>query len=97
MQVMSFIEPPQANVIEAILSHYGFWQSCSARAPPSVGDFVLKMDAAYSGNSRTMSLGSSQDAGLRRHDTFLESFCLFPSRIRQGTSFEADQVELCTR
>jgi hypothetical protein len=34
MQVVSFIEPPQADVIEAILKHCGLRQSRSPRAPP---------------------------------------------------------------
>ena len=33
MQVESFIEPPQADVIEEILKHCGLWQSWSPRAP----------------------------------------------------------------
>ena len=36
MQVVSFIEPPQADVIEAILKHCGLWQPSRSRAPPDV-------------------------------------------------------------
>ena len=51
MRVVSFIEPPQADVIEEILKHCGLWQSRSPRAPPDVHDLVLELDAAYSGSS----------------------------------------------
>jgi hypothetical protein len=58
MQVVSFIEPPQAVVIEEILSGHqsgamvgGLWQSRSPRAPPDADELVLELDAAYSGNS----------------------------------------------
>ena len=51
MKVVSFIEPPQADVIEAILTHCGLWQSRSPRAPPEVPDLVLELDPAYSGSS----------------------------------------------
>ena len=32
MKVVSFIEPPQVDVIEEILKHSGLWQSRSPRA-----------------------------------------------------------------
>jgi hypothetical protein len=51
MQVVSFIEPPQADVSEAILKHCDLWQSRSPRAPPDADELVLELDAAYSGNS----------------------------------------------
>ena len=51
MQVVSFIEPPQSDVIEAILSHCGLWPSRSPRAPPDADELVLELDAAYSGNA----------------------------------------------
>ena len=34
MQVVSFIQPPQEEVIEAILRHCGLWEEPAARAPP---------------------------------------------------------------
>ncbi len=34
MAVVAFIEPPQAEVIEKILSHCGLSRSSAARAPP---------------------------------------------------------------
>ena len=51
MKIVSFIEPPQADVIEAILKHCGLWQSRFARAPPEVDELVLELDSAYSGSS----------------------------------------------
>ena len=35
MKVVSFIEPPQADVIERILRHCRLWRSSAARAPPA--------------------------------------------------------------
>ena len=43
MQVVSFIEPPQADVIEKILKHCGLWQSRAARGPPEVDGLILSM------------------------------------------------------
>jgi hypothetical protein len=76
MKVVSFIEPPQADAIEAILTHCGLWQSRSARAPPDVGDFVLELDAAYSGSSLDSpnESDSSQELTYVDIDTFLASF-----------------------
>lgn len=51
MQVVSFIEPPQADVIEAILRHCGLWQSRSKLLPPEVHDLVLELDADCCDNS----------------------------------------------
>ena len=48
---MSFLEPPQADVIEEILKHCGLWQSWSPRAPPKVDELVLEVDAACSSRS----------------------------------------------
>ena len=35
MEVVAFIEPPQADVIKRILRHCGLWRSSAARAPPA--------------------------------------------------------------
>ena len=51
MKVVSFIEPPQADVIEEILQHCGLWQSSTPRAPHDVDRLVLELDAAYSASS----------------------------------------------
>ena len=51
MKVISFIEPPQRDVIEKILHGHqsaamvgGLWQSSSARAPPSVYGLVHELE-----------------------------------------------------
>ena len=76
MQVVSFIEPPQAGVIEEILKHCGLWQSRSARAPPEVDELVLELDTAYSGSSIDSPdpADQSQELTYVDIDTFLESF-----------------------
>ena len=51
MKVVSFIEPPQAEVIEAILKHCGLWPSSSPRAPPAVAELVLELDAGFADSS----------------------------------------------
>ena len=76
MQVVSFIEPPQADVIEEILKHCSLWQSRSPRAPPEVDELVLQLDAAYSGSSIDSPdpADPSQELTYVAIDTFLESF-----------------------
>ena len=76
MKVVSFIEPPQADVIEAILKHCGLWQSRAPRAPPDVAGLVLELDAAYSGSSIDSSdqTDESQELTYVDIDTFLASF-----------------------
>jgi hypothetical protein len=39
------------DVIEAILTHCGLWESRSDRAPPEVDELVPELDAACAGNS----------------------------------------------
>jgi|GEM_PF-5099713 len=57
MKVISFIEPPQADVIDAILKRCGLWDARSPRGPPDeppdVHELVFELDAA-----------SSKDRGL---------------------------------
>ena len=76
MQVVSFIEPPQADVIEQILKHCGLWQSATPRAPPGVDDLVLELDAAFAGNSVDSGNPTepSQELTCVDIDTFLENF-----------------------
>ena len=76
MKVVSFIEPPQADVSEAILNHCGLWQSRSPRAPPEVDELVLQLDAACSGSSidSPAPADQSQELSYVDIDTFLESF-----------------------
>ena len=76
MKVVSFIEPPQADVIEEILQHCGLWQSSTPRAPPDVDGLVLELDAAYSASSNDSSdqVDRSQELTYVDIDTFLASF-----------------------
>jgi len=76
MKVVAFIEPPQPDVIEAILKHCGLWQSRSARAPPELDELVLELDAAYSGSliDSPEQADQSQELTYVDIDTFLESF-----------------------
>jgi len=76
MKVVSFIEPPQADVIEDILHHCGLWQSSTPRAPPDADGLVLELDAAYSDSSISSSdqAAPSQELTYVDIDTFLSSF-----------------------
>ena len=76
MKVVSFIEPPQAEVIEAILKHCGLWQASAPRAPPDVEDLVLELDAAFA-DSSLESLDQADEPQELTYvdiDTFLGSF-----------------------
>lgn len=76
MQVVSFIEPPQADVIEEILKHCDLWESRSARAPPNVGELVLELDVAFADSPLESpdQADQSQELTYVDIDTFLESF-----------------------
>mgnify|MGYP003309616831 CR=1 FL=1 len=76
MKVVSFIEPPQGDVIEKILQHCGLWPSSSPRAPPEVDELVLELDAAFGERSleSPYQADESQDLTYVDIDTFLESF-----------------------
>ena len=76
MQVVSFIEPPQSDVIEDILKHCGLWQSRSLRAPPAADELVLELDAAYSGNAidAPNEADESHELTYVDIDTFLANF-----------------------
>ena len=69
MKVVTFLEPPQAEVIEKILRHCGLWQSSTPRAPPEVDGLVLELDAAHSDSSS----GSSDQADEPQDLTYLDS------------------------
>ena len=76
MQVVSFIEPPQADVIEELFKHCRLWPSRSPRAPPEVDELVLQLAAAYSGSpiDSPDPADQSQELTYVDIDTFLESF-----------------------
>ena len=44
MKVVSFIDPPQEEIIEKILKHCGLWQEPSERAPPGIDGFIEDPD-----------------------------------------------------
>ena len=76
MKVVSFIEPPQSDVIEEVLKHCGLWQASSPRGPPGLDGLVLELDAAYSASSIDSSdqADESQELTYVAIDTFLENF-----------------------
>ena len=76
MKVVAFIEPPQGDVIEEILTHCGLWRTSAPRVPPDVDGLVLELDAAYSASSIDSPdhADESQDLTYVDIDTFLENF-----------------------
>ena len=70
MQVVSFIEPPQTDVIEAILTRCGLWESRSPSAPPNIGESVLELDAALAPDEAD----ESQELTYVDIDNFLEYY-----------------------
>jgi hypothetical protein len=68
MQVVSFIEPPQGEVIEKILKHCGLWRASAPRAPPDVEGLVLELDAAYANRP----IGSADQADESRELTYVD-------------------------
>jgi hypothetical protein len=76
MKVVAFIEPPQHDVIEKILEHFGLWQAPAPRAPPDMEDLVLELDAAYSDSSIGFPDQTDQPQELTYVDidTFLSTF-----------------------
>ncbi len=75
MKVVTFLEPPQAEVIEKILRGHqsgamvgGLWQPSTPRAPPEVDGYVLELDAAYSDSS----IGSSDQADESQDLTYVD-------------------------
>lgn len=75
MKVVSFIDPPQAEVIEKILKHCGLWQEPASRAPPDVNGLVQDLDFGFSTpqNSPRQS-NQAQDVIYEDIDTFLATF-----------------------
>ena len=44
MTVVSFVDPPQREVIEKILRHCGLWHASAPRAPPDMDGLVHELD-----------------------------------------------------
>ena len=75
MKMVSFIEPPQADVIEEILKHCGLWQARAARGPPEVDHLVLELDASYMDSSiDSQDQAEPPELTYIDIDPFLESF-----------------------
>ncbi len=75
MAIVSFIEPPQAKVIEKILRHCGLWQNRTSRAPPDVDGLVLDLDLGFSTTQKsTPEPNQGQEFTYQDIDTFLATF-----------------------
>jgi len=68
MKVVSFIEPPQAEVIEKILRHCGLWPEPDCRPPPETNGLARALDFGFS-NAPPV-----QDLIYEDIDTFLATF-----------------------
>jgi hypothetical protein len=71
-----FIEPPQADVLKGILKPRGWGEPRSPCAPSNLGEWVLDLGAAYSGNSRDAPKQAVEPQELTyvEVDTFLTEF-----------------------
>ena len=72
MKVITFIEPPQGDVIEKILRHCGLWHPSSPRAPPAGESWVHDPDDAS--DSQTASSDESRELTYVDIDTFEATF-----------------------
>jgi len=72
MEVIAFIEPPQGEVIEKILRHYGLWHASAPRAPPAGEGWVHDPDGAS--DSQTASSDEPRELTYVDIDTFLATF-----------------------
>ena len=75
MKVVSFIDPPQAEVIEKILRHCGLWQEPACRAPPDTAGLVQGLDFCFSTKQNSHSEpDQAQELTYVDIDTFLATF-----------------------
>ena len=75
MKVVSFIEPPQAQVIERILKHCGLWLEPHSRPPPDFDGLAWDLDLAFSSNKVGFpEPDQAQDLIYEDIDTFLATF-----------------------
>jgi len=75
MTVVSFIEPPQAEVIEKILRHCGLWQQPVSRPPPGTDGLTRELDFGFStSKARFSKPDQAQDLIYEDFDTFLATF-----------------------
>ncbi len=47
MKVVSFLNPPQREVIEKILRHCGLWMASEPRGPPNPIDMAHDLDVEF--------------------------------------------------
>ncbi len=75
MKVVSFIEPPQAEVIEKILRHCGLWKEPASRPPPDTDGLARDLASAFSTNKVGFpEPDQAQDLIYEDIDTFLATF-----------------------
>ena len=75
MKVVTFIEPPQAQVIEKILRHCGLWQDRTSRAPPDVDGLARELDSAFFTRRKSpQQSDQAQELTYVDIDTFLATF-----------------------
>jgi len=75
MAIVSFIEPPQAEVIEKILRHCGLWQDRISRAPLDVDGLVQDLDLGFSmTQNKPIESNQAQELTYQDIDTFLATF-----------------------
>jgi hypothetical protein len=75
MKVVSFIEPPQAQVIERILKHCGLWKEPLSRPPPDTNGLARDLDSAFTSNKVGFpELDQANDLIYEDFDTFMATF-----------------------
>lgn len=75
MKVVSFIEPPQAQVIERILKHCGLWQEPVSRPPPDFNGLARDLDFSLSASKVGFpEPDQAQELIYEDIDTFLATF-----------------------
>jgi hypothetical protein len=66
MKIVSFIEPPQSEVIEKILRHCGLWKTSAPRGPPDPVGLVHDLNFKL--------MDQSPELTFVDVDTFLSTF-----------------------
>ncbi len=66
MKIISFIDPPQNEVIEKILRHCGLWKALAPRGPPDPNDLGHDLDSEY--------MDQNPELTYVDMDTFLAAF-----------------------
>ena len=72
MKVVTFIEPPQTEVIDKILRQCGLWHDRTSRAPPDIAGLVKGRDFSFSTRqNRPSESHQAQELHYGDVDTFL--------------------------